>query len=223
MARRRALVVGGILAALGAMLFRSRKAVGGGAAYWVRQWRSPSPCPYSASWMLDLPRPWLTVPRLLDILGPAPGERLLEVGAGTGAYTLPMARAVAPGGTVDAFDVQQEMLDELTRRADRQGVSNVRPQQGDAQRLPYADASFDAAYLVTVLHEVPDQDRALRELCRVVRPGGRVVVGEMSPLPTAHFVRLPLLEPRAAAAGFRFERRLGPSLLWYARFSRMPE
>jgi ubiquinone/menaquinone biosynthesis C-methylase UbiE len=123
--------------------------------------------------MLDFRRPWLTVSRLLDILAPAPGERLLEVGAGTGAYPLPVARAVGPEGALDAFDVQREMLGELMRRAQRQGIANVRPEQGDASRLPYPDASFDGAFLVTVLHEIPDRDAALREMHRVVKAGGR--------------------------------------------------
>jgi ubiquinone/menaquinone biosynthesis C-methylase UbiE len=170
--------------------------------------------------MLEFPRPWLTVPRLLDILAPAPGERLLEVGPGTGGYTLPVARAVGAEGVLNALDVQQEMLDELMRRAQRQGVSNVRAQRGDAQRLPYPDASFDGAFLVTVLHEAPDQDAALRELSRVVKPGGRVVVGEMAPLPTEHFVRPSDLRRRAAPASLRFDRRLGPRLVFYARFTR---
>jgi ubiquinone/menaquinone biosynthesis C-methylase UbiE len=161
--------------------------------------------------MLDFPRPWLTVPGLLDILAPAPGERLLDVGAGTGAYTLPVARAVGPEGALDAFDVQQEMLGELMRRAQRQGISNVRPEQGEAHRLPCPDESFDAAFLVTALHEIPDQDAALRELHRVVKAGGRVVVAEMAPLPTDRFVRLGDLQRRAAAAGLDFDRPPGPA------------
>ena len=82
------------------------------------------------------------------------------------------------------------------------------PRQGDGRRLPYEDAKFDGAYLVTVLGEIPDQDVALRELRRVVKPGGRIVVGELFGDP--HMVTERSLRARAEAAGLRFERRVGP-------------
>jgi len=191
---------------------------GGVAAALVRERTNPSACPYSQRWMLGVPRPWLSVQRLIEVLEPRAGERLLEVGPGTGIQTLPVARALAPGGTLDVFDVQQEMLDDVMRSADREGVANVRATLGDGRQLPYDDGGFDGAFLVTVLGEIPDQDAALRELRRVVRSGGRVVFGEI-PLFDPHFVSASTLTRRAEAAGFRFERRLGPALGFYARFS----
>ena len=187
------------------------------AALWWR--RNPSACPYSQRFWVEAPHPFITRARLLEILAPGEGERLLEVGPGVGVQTLPVARALEPGGRLDVFDVQQEMLDALMERASRQGISNVTPRQGDGRRLPYDDGSFDGAYLVTVLGEIPDQDAALRELHRVVRPGGRVVFGEI-PLLDPHFVAFSRLRQRAEAAGWRFERRLGPALEFYARFVR---
>ena len=204
MSGRRAAIAGSLLAAAVAVVLRER--------------RNPTACPYSQRWMLEFPRPWLTTSRLLEILEPKPGERLLEIGPGTGVQTLPVARALEPGGSMDVLDVQREMLDALMRRASDEGVSNIRPEQRDARRLPYDDATFDGAYLVTTLGEIPDQDAALRELRRVIKPGGRLVVGEI-PLLDPHFVRFPVLERRAEAAGFRLDRRLGPSLGYYARFS----
>jgi ubiquinone/menaquinone biosynthesis C-methylase UbiE len=76
-----------------------------------------------------------------------------------------------------AADLQQEMLDHTMRRAAEAGVRTIEPRRGDARELPYADATFDAAYLVAVLGEVPDPDAALRELARILKPGGRLVVG----------------------------------------------
>jgi len=190
-------------------------AVVAGAA---RERASPSACPYSQRWLLAFPRPGLTRARLAAALEPKPGERLLEIGPGTGHFTLAMAERVAPGGSVAAFDLQQEMLDALAARAAREGVENIEPRQGDATSLPYEDASFDGAFLVTVLGEVPDQDAALRELRRVLRPGGRVVFGETFLDP--HVVALGALRRRASAAGLRFERSLGVSPLgFYARFA----
>jgi ubiquinone/menaquinone biosynthesis C-methylase UbiE len=94
------------------------------------------------------------------------------------------------------------------RRARKAGLGNGEPRRGDARRLPYPDAAFDAAYLVTVLGEIPDQDTALRELRRVIKPGGRVVVGEL--LGDPHMVGERMLRRRAMAAGLTLERRVGP-------------
>jgi len=87
---------------------------------------------------------------------------------------------------------------------------------GDAQRLPYRDAAFDAAYLVGVLGEVPDEHAALQELRRVLKPTGRLVVGEVAFDPD--FVTFGSLRERTGRAGFVFERKLGGSLSYLARF-----
>lgn len=142
------------------------------------------------------------------------GRRVLEVGPGTGYYALPVAEWIGPGGRLDVFDLQPEMLEHTMRRADAAGLANVRPTEGDARSLPYEDEAFDAAYLVTVLGEIPDQDAALRELRRVVRPGGKVVVGELWGDP--HVVTEGRLRARAGAAGLRWERRVGPPVGYFA-------
>lgn len=90
--------------------------------------------------------------------------------------------------------------------------------QGDARELPYSDASFDGAYLTAVLGEIPDQDAALRELARVIKPGGRLVMGELFGDP--HWVSPKRLSTRAESAGFEFRERTGTALGYFARFSR---
>ena len=128
-----------------------------------------------------------------------------------------MAGWVGDEGTVEIFDIQQEMLDHTMRRATERGLANVTPTLGDAQALPYEDDCFDAAILTTVLGEIPDQDLALRELARVLKPGGRLVVGELFGDP--HMVTLGALKRRADAAGLGFERVVGPNPLgFFARF-----
>jgi ubiquinone/menaquinone biosynthesis C-methylase UbiE len=104
----------------------------------------------------------------------------------------------------------------MERVAER-GISNIRPTLGDAQDLPYEDDSFDAAVLVTVLGEIPDQDAALRELRRVLRPGGRLITGELFGDP--HYVTEGRLRGGAEPAGFTFERRVGPRLAYFARLA----
>ena len=184
----------------------------------ARQRAAPSACPYSQRWLLLFPRPGLTRARLAAILEPRAGERLLEIGPGPGHFAFAMAERVGTRGTVAALDLQQEMLDALGAGARRRGLDNVELRQGDATALPYEDSSFDGAVLVTVLGEIPDQDAALLELRRVLRPGGRVVFGETVLDP--HLVPLGSLKRRAEAAGLRFERTAGlPPFGFYARFA----
>ena len=186
------------------------------AALWWR--RHPSACPYGQRFWVEAPHPLITRARLREVLDPQPGERLLEVGPGTGYYTLPVAGWVAPGGDLEILDVQREMLDHTLRRAAEQAIDNLVATQADAREMPYEDARFDGAYLVTVLGEVPDQEAALRELHRVVRPGGRVVVGELFGDP--HWVAPGKLKGEAEAAGLRLDQRSGRSLGYFARFAR---
>jgi SAM-dependent methyltransferase len=185
-----------------------------GYALWWR--RNPSACPYGQRFFVEAPHPVITRARLIETLAPSPGERMLEVGPGTGYYTLGVAESIAPDGSLDILDIQQEMLDHTMREAAGRGIDNIEARRGDARELPYPDAAFAGAFLVTVLGEIPDQDAALRELRRVLAPGGRLVVGEIVLDP--HYVRLRSLRPRAEAAGLRFERRSGGRLGYFARF-----
>ena len=186
-----------------------------GALWWRR---NPSACPYGQRFWVQPQHPLITRTRLRDVLTPEPGERVLEIGPGTGYYSLHVAEWISPGGRLDIFDLQPEMLDHTMRRASTAGASNIVATQGDARELPYPDATFDAAYLTLVLGEIPDQDAALRELTRILKPGGRLVVGELFGDP--HWVSPQRLRDRASAAGLRFEQRSGSPLGYFARFTR---
>jgi ubiquinone/menaquinone biosynthesis C-methylase UbiE len=183
-------------------------------ALWWR--KNPSACPYSQRFWVEAPHPLITRARLREILEPAPGERLLEIGPGTGYYTVELGGWVGAEGVVEILDIQQEMLDHTIRAVRERGLWNVNPTRGDARELGWDDDSFDAVILITVLGEIPDQDAALREIARVLRPGGRLIVGELFGDP--HMVTLGSLQQRAEAAGLRFERRVGPKLGYFARF-----
>ena len=191
--------------------------VGAGAIAAVALWwrRNPSACPYSQRWMIDIPHPLITRARLREALEPSPGERILEIGPGTGYYTLELAGWVAPGGTLGIFDIQQEMLDHTMRRAAESALTNIEPTLGDAASLPYEDASLDAVVLVTVLGEIPDQASAMAEIARVLRPGGRLVVGELVGDP--HYTSPAAVRALGEAAGLRLDQRSGPVLGYFAR------
>jgi ubiquinone/menaquinone biosynthesis C-methylase UbiE len=187
-----------------------------GAALWWR--KHPSACPYSQRFWVQAPHPFITRERLRSALEPVAGERVLEVGPGTGYYALPVARWLEPSGRLDVLDIQQEMLDHTLRRAASDGIANIAGERADAREMPYPDETFDAAYLVTVLGEIPDQDTALRELRRVVKPSGRIVVGELFGDP--HMVTFRALRDRAAAAGLEVERKIGGRLWHFTRLRR---
>jgi len=198
----------GVLLAAGA-------AVAGVALWWRK---NPSACPYSQRFWVEAPHPFITRARLREVLDAQPGERILEVGPGTGYYTLDVAEWVGPQGQIEILDLQREMLDHTMRRAGERGITNISPTEADATALPYDDASFDAAHLTTVLGEIPDQEAAVRELARVLKPGGRLVVGEL--LGDPHYVGFGSLQERASAAGLGFERRAGGFVGYFARFAK---
>jgi ubiquinone/menaquinone biosynthesis C-methylase UbiE len=185
------------------------------AALWWR--KNPSACPYGQRFWVEAPHPIISRDRLRSVLAPEPGERLLEIGPGTGYYTLDLAGWVGPEGRVEIFDLQQKFLDHVSGRADERGLANVVPTQGDATALPYDDASIDAVALTAVLGEIPDPVAALREIRRVLKPGGRLVVGELFGDP--HFTTLAALERQAGEAGLSFETHSGNWFAYFARFS----
>jgi SAM-dependent methyltransferase len=187
-----------------------------GVNYWLRT--HPSPFPHAMRRLLDLPRPAHSREHLLDVLEPRDGERIVELGPGSGYYSFAVAAATGSGG-LDVLDAQQEFLDDVAGEAARRGVSNIRATLGDARSLPYADDSFDAGFLVNVLGEVPDQAACLSELARVLRPQGRLLVGESVLAGDPHMVPFGSLRRRAEESGFVLERRSGGPLAYFARFS----
>ena len=201
-------------ATLATMLALAATGLGVASRRWSREDRAPFP--HSLRWILALPHP-ISSGMLRRGVEPGPGDRVLEIGSGTGRHAVQVARWIGPTGTLDVFDIQQDMLDSVMRRAGNEGITNVVPSRGEAgEQLPYADGCFDAAYLVTVLGEIPDADVALRELRRVLRPGGRLAVGEVIIDPD--YTSLRELRSHAEACGFRFVRREGSPFAYVARF-----
>jgi SAM-dependent methyltransferase len=213
------------LVAAGYALLRKRltvaTALGLGAAglgVASRRWsrNSRGPFPYSLRWILAFPHP-ISPGLLRRGVQPASSDHVLEIGSGTGRHAVQVAQWIAPTGTLDVFDVQQDMLDAVMRRAEDHSITNITPTLGQAgDQLPYSDDQFDAAYLVTVIGEIPDPDVALRELRRVLRPGGRLAAGEV--LLDPDYTSLRELRSLAEASGFRFVRRYGSPFAYVAQF-----
>lgn len=122
--------------------------------------------------------------RAVDLARVGPGARVLDVATGTGDLALELARRVAPGGEVTGSDFSEGML---ARAREKAGTADVvtletllRFEWGDGLELPYGNDDFDAATNGFGLRNFPDLARGLAEMVRVVRPGGRVVVLEMT-------------------------------------------
>jgi len=109
--------------------------------------------------------------------GAKAGDRVLDCATGTGDLAIAFRRAVGPAGEVVGTDFCEAMLEPAPAKAARAGLP-VRFEVADVLALPYADASFDIASIAFGIRNVDDPERGLRELARVVRPGGRVVVLE---------------------------------------------
>lgn len=118
--------------------------------------------------------------RELAANGRTPGGRVLDLATGTGDLAILIARTHS-GVQVDGVDPSRRMLEEAVAKIRSAGLEDrVRLMVGDAQALPYPDATFDAAAIAFGIRNVPDRALGLREMCRVTRPGGRVVVLELS-------------------------------------------
>jgi ubiquinone/menaquinone biosynthesis C-methylase UbiE len=114
--------------------------------------------------------------KMVECVSLQPGARVLDVACGTGLVAFPAAQAVGPSGRVVGVDLSGQMIDLARRRAKTQKVSNVDFTRMDAENLALPDASFDVALCALGLMYLPDPERAVREMRRVLRPGGRLGV-----------------------------------------------
>ncbi|HEY82720.1 MAG TPA: methyltransferase domain-containing protein [Dehalococcoidia bacterium] len=134
----------------------------------------------------DLRRWMQPADKIIERSGIKPGMTVMDLGCGSGAFTLSVAQAVGEQGRVYAVDIQPAMLRQLERklaRPENESIRNIELTQASAGALPFPDASFDLVYMVTVLQEIPDKGQALREITRVLRPGGLLAVSEFLPDP----------------------------------------
>jgi SAM-dependent methyltransferase len=179
-----------------------------------------APCPAALSWLVCNPlRRWYTRP-VLDRVGIRPGERVLELGPGPGAFTVDAARRAGPEGRLVAVDIQPAMIARLERRIREAGLTNVETHVAGAYDLPLESESVERAFLVTVLPEIPDQDRALAELWRVIKPGGQLSITEEFIDPDYPFPFETIR--RVEAAGFKPVQRFGNLWVYTINFRREP-
>ncbi len=157
----------------------------------------------------DERRSWQPPDLILTGLDLREGEILLDVGCGSGYFSVPAARLVGPAGRVYAVDISLEMLMQVGRRIYAEGLVNVETVLSRETNIPLPDACADAALLANVLHEAEDRPALLGEVHRLVRPGGRLLVVDWvkteTPAgpPVADRLEPEAAEAEAAAAGWR--------------------
>ena len=178
----------------------------------------PFPIPWRAALLLNnaLRRRVQRPGRTLEQMGIGKGMRVLELGPGSGFFTPEAARCVGDSGRLCCVDVEPELVSRLRRKVGRAGLSNVDLIVGDGQHLPLKDGCLDLAYLVGVLGEIPDEDKALRELHRVLGCNGVLSILEMLVDPDYSLSRT--IIARAGRAGFELFQKHGNVFIYNDNF-----
>jgi ubiquinone/menaquinone biosynthesis C-methylase UbiE len=163
------------------------------------------PCPPALIWMLEhrIMENVAGSATIIERARVAPGMSVLDAGCGPGRVTIPLAQHVGQEGRVVALDLQAEMLAQLTRRLTDEGLTNVSTVHAGLGQGRLEQAAFDRAIMITVLGEIPDRSRALREVHDALKPGGLLSVTEL--LPDPHYQRRGTVRRLAEEVGFAVE------------------
>jgi ubiquinone/menaquinone biosynthesis C-methylase UbiE len=188
-------------------------------------WRASSrhyslPCPTLFAPALESPLldRLLRTETTLDRIGLRPGQRVLELGPGSGRLLIPAAQRVWPGGEAVGVDIQPGMIERLNQRAIAAGVENVTAIVSDATQLVVDAGTFDVAFLCTTLGEIPDRKAALSRCFEALKPGGRFSDTEIFPDP--HYQSRKTVLRLVTNAGFELQKVAGNSLFFTATFTK---
>jgi SAM-dependent methyltransferase len=109
-----------------------------------------------------------------------PGKRVLDIGSGAGMDSLVAALMVGPEGSVTGIDMTPEMIEKARKGAAELGLNNVTFVEGEAETLPFDDSSFDVVLSNSVIDLIPDKDAVFGEIYRVLVPGGRIQIADVT-------------------------------------------
>ena len=164
--------------------------------------RSSIPCPVWMKWLLDPPSFQKIsggTRKTIEYLNVKPGMDMLDAGCGPGRLAIPLAERTGPAGTVTVMDIQEGMLAEVRKRAEKDKLTNIRYVQegiGDG-RLP--ERAYDRIVMITVIGEIPERNKAMQEIYQALKPGGILLIEETIRDP--HFQRRQTIRAMAEELG----------------------
>lgn len=184
--------------------------VGSNAAVRLATHQKPRPMPHQFANLLDsrLRMSYRDPAQLLGEFGLTTGMTVLDLGCGSGTFTLPMAHLVGESGQVHAVDIQPAFVEKTHHRAAATGFGDrTKFHSCAASNLPLADDSLDMVFMIATLAEIPDKASALAEVRRVLKPQGRLAVSEELPDPA--YAPVSLTSQWLEEAGFQFGGKSG--------------
>jgi ubiquinone/menaquinone biosynthesis C-methylase UbiE len=132
---------------------------------------------------------------------------VLEVGPGSGTYTMGAARRVGAQGRLVTVDIEPRMIERVRRRAEAEGLENIEARVANVYNLPFEDGTFDVVYMIAVIGEIPEPRRAMQEFHRVLSRSGTLIFSELVLDPD--YPLADSLVRMAAPAGFRQRKKMG--------------
>lgn len=150
--------------------------------------------------------------------GLQPGMRVLDIGPGNGCYSVAAAQVVSSTGQVVVVDIEPKMMPRVRQRAQAADVTNLTPLVASAHDLPFREATFDAATMIAVMGEIPEPVRALREVRRILQPGGTLACSEI--LVDPDYPLTQTLLAWAGTAGLWWKQRIGGFFYYTLIFER---
>jgi ubiquinone/menaquinone biosynthesis C-methylase UbiE len=170
----------------------------------------PFPMPQVMAELIDHPlrRKYIQPPKATAIRhGIKPGMTVLEVGPGSGTYTIAAAKRIGETGRLVAIDIEPRIIERVQKRAAQERVTNIEAKVTNIYQLDEEGATFDLCFMITVISEIPEPVRALKEIHRVLKPGGTIAFSELLPDPDYPLART--VEKWASEAGFQLKEKIG--------------
>jgi len=154
---------------------------------------------------------------VVEAINPRPGMNVVEIGCGSGLYTVAVAKAIQPDGMVYAVDIQEGMLEKLRDRMEREDIGNITPVLADAEgQIPLEDGIADAVFSVAVMPEIPDPVKAMDQVRRLMTEDG--VFAEAEFLLDPDFPLRRTVVKWAREAGLILDRQIGSAFRYVLVF-----
>lgn len=180
------------------------------------------PIPHFLTEVIDNPvrRRFFQKPEVLaERMHLAPGMIVVEIGPGKGSYTKAIAECVLPDGKVYAVDIQEQVIDRLKRRVEKEEIPNIIPQIDNAYDFSFSDESIDRVFALACLSEIPEPVKVLCEVYRILKPDGLVSLAEFAPDPDYPLRRT--VKRWANEAGFELHSEYGSWFNYQLNFQKV--